>query len=146
MTREEFAQVFKEFLCKHDHFLIAGHEKPDGDAIGAAMAVALAIQGLGGKANLYFDGSTEEYAYVADWLPALSLEEAKAFLQEKQTAFILLDAADDERLGAGKELPSLACDFLCIDHHVRVKEYERLTYVESQTSATCEILYYLFVN
>ncbi len=144
MTREEFLPVFLDFLDRNDRFLIGGHENPDGDCIGAANALARVLQARGKEASLYFDGSIETYAAMTELMEPLTLEEAQGLMDTRTCAFILLDAAEDKRLGKGSALPSQAVDFLCIDHHVRTCEFDRLTYVESTTSATCEILYHLF--
>ncbi len=144
MTREDFVPVLLDFMHRYDRYLIAGHLNPDGDCIGAATAMALALQSMGKEAFVYFDGSTDGYTRMADLYPTLDLEESCALMDMKPCAFILLDAADDHRLGKGKDLPGKAVDFICIDHHVQTNVYARMTYAEEHACATCEILYHLF--
>ncbi|MBR2264210.1 MAG: bifunctional oligoribonuclease/PAP phosphatase NrnA [Firmicutes bacterium] len=144
MTREDFVPVLVDFMGRYDRYLVAGHMNPDGDCIGAATAMALALQSMGKEAFVYFDGPTDGYSEMADLYPTLDLEETCALMDMKPCAFVLLDAADDKRLGKGKELPAKAVDFICIDHHVQDSIYARMTYAEEHSCATCEILYHLF--
>ena len=144
MTREDFVPVLMDFINRYDRFLVAGHLNPDGDCIGAATAMALALQSMGKEAFVYFDGPVDGYAAMADVFPTLDLEEAIALMDMKPCAFMLLDASDDKRLGKGRDLPAKAVDFICIDHHIQDNIYARMTYVEDHTCATCEIIYHLF--
>ena len=145
MTREEFAEILYRFMNAHDRFIIAGHEGPDGDCIGAAVAMGLALTDMGKEVYTFYEGYSDtcKEKEIADLVPRLDVEGA-AKAAEKPYAFILLDASEDKRLGSGSFLPSGAVDFICIDHHVQHEKPERLTYVEDHICATCEILYYLF--
>ena len=145
MTREEFSLLLRSFLEKHDRFIIAGHEGPDGDCIGSAVALGLAIRNMGKEAYIFYDsdGPIVKEAEVSDLLPPVSLEEARKIAAEAPYAFLMVDCSEDKRLGDGSFLPEQAIDFLCIDHHKQSETPKRLTYVEDHTIATCEILYYL---
>ena len=145
MTRQEFAPILKQYMESHDRFIIAGHEGPDGDCIGAAVALGLALRNMGKEVYTFYDRYSEtcKEREIAQLLPRLSLEEAEE-ASNTPYAFILVDASEDHRLGKGRFLIEKAADFLSIDHHVQFREYDRMAYVEAHIIATCEILFYLF--
>ena len=47
-----FEEVFT-LLQEHNHIAIAGHQNPDGDAIGACLALALALKKMGKEVTFF---------------------------------------------------------------------------------------------
>ncbi len=143
MTREEFAEAMETFLSAYEVYVIAGHVRPDGDCIGAGVALGLYLESQGKEVYLYREGDVARYQPMAGYVQELT-ETIKEGLRKRPYAFILLDLTDPERTGGGKELFQNAADTLCIDHHVSDTVFARLNHVESGMSATSEILYHLF--
>lgn len=142
MTREEFVPEFLRFISDYDQYIIAGHVKPDGDCIGASIALGLALKARGKKVSVYYDGDTARYGAVPEYVPSVTQETAEAVM-EGGYALILLDLADPARTGSGSFLMEKAVDTLCIDHHVNNGVYARINHIEEGLSSTCEILYHL---
>lgn len=47
MTQSEFAEIFRQFIRRHDRVILSGHVRPDGDSIGSCVALAQVLSGLG---------------------------------------------------------------------------------------------------
>ena len=63
VTLEEAAALLKQ----HDNYLILMHKSPDGDAVGCAYGLCLALRSIGKKANpLCGDEIPELYNYITD--------------------------------------------------------------------------------
>ncbi len=45
------------FLNEHDRFLLISHISPDGDTLGSAAALALALRDMGKQVTLAVDGT-----------------------------------------------------------------------------------------
>lgn len=142
MTREEMVPELLRFISDYENYIIAGHVKPDGDCIGASAAMGLALQSLGKRVHVFYDGDTARYGAIAEMVPSITVEIAEKATKEPY-ALILLDLADPERTGAGCFLMEKAIDSLCIDHHVKNGEYARINHIEEGLSSTCEIVYHL---
>ena len=60
-TFDEIGRVLRE----HQHFAILGHVRPDGDALGSQLALALSLQQLGKDVRVWNeDGMLEKYSFL----------------------------------------------------------------------------------
>ena len=60
-------KAIADALRRHDRFLVATHENPDGDALGSLLAATLTLRALGKDAVMYLAGDTplpHEYAFM----------------------------------------------------------------------------------
>lgn len=128
-------------LADCSHALILTHIKPDGDAAGAALALR----------ELMIDNGRTADVLLPESLPSKFLELAgDRFLtrlpgpgRTGYTALILLDCANDERIGRGDwEIPA-DLPVLNIDHHRSNHVTADWSYIQSDAAATCEIVLHL---
>jgi phosphoesterase RecJ-like protein len=125
-------------LRRHDRFLLATHENPDGDALGSTLAAALALRALDKDVLMYVGGAApfpEEYAF-------LPLEEV---LREppddlEQRVLLALDCANERRLGADASPLSRALSVINVDHHHDNARFGTLNLVVADASSTAEIV------
>ena len=61
MTRREFAEILQAFIDRHDRIILSGHVRPDGDSIGACVAMGLALKRQGKHPMIYYEGDTTRY-------------------------------------------------------------------------------------
>lgn len=134
-----FEQIAAE-ISKRESFLVLGHYRPDGDAIGSQLALTHCLEHLGKKVS----------AWNQDAVP-----DKLAFLQgiEKITrppsnrrdfdCVIALDTSDRVRLGTCLDAIGEAALWINIDHHPTNELYGDLNYVDPTAPATGEILYEL---
>ena len=118
-----------KLLAGKDNILILTHISPDGDTIGSATALCLALRKLGKKARFE----------CADEIPPKYL-----FLNCKDEEFVpefivAVDVASSELLGVSKEkYPKID---LCIDHHIKNNHYATNVCLYPKAAATCEIIF-----
>lgn len=129
MTELECAQ----WLTERDGFLILTHVRPDGDTLGCAAGLALALQELGKKAFVLPNpGITETYArYMTEvWAP-------DSFVPSH---IVAVDIASENLL------PDTSKSYcgkteLCIDHHPSNEGYAQQTCLDASAAACGEIIF-----
>ena len=129
MTEQQAAQWLRE----RDNFLLLTHVRPDGDTLGSAAALALALRGLGKRAHVaYNPGITETYAdYMTGcYAPA-------DFVPEH---IVAVDIATENLLPPALEQWRGKSE-LCIDHHPSNEGYAQETCLDATAAACGEIIY-----
>ena len=149
MERADAAKLLVRFMNRYDRFLLSGHVRPDGDAVGSVTALALALKNMGKEPMLVFDGDASRYTNIVAAVPVLPedvpvTEAGKHFKTGKDFAFVMLDCSDPERTGRAGDAIMAAQSSFSIDHHVTNREDCDFSYCEPETSSACEILYSLF--
>lgn len=143
MTFQEMAKTFQEFVSRQDRFILSGHVRPDGDSIGACVALGLELLRQGKHPMIYYEGDTSRYGWVSRSLPILDKQSlCKATCG--RFGWIMLDCAEPHRAGEASVCADLAEESFCIDHHVNQKEYATYNWTDSRATSTCEILFHLF--
>ena len=121
-----------KILTEHDNFYILTHKSPDGDTLGSAAALCLALQKMNKNAKvLCSDEIPKKYGFL--------FEQIKN--QDFNPGYIIsVDVADTQLLG--ENLSCYAdCIDLCIDHHLQNQQFAKAWYVENRFAATAEIIY-----
>lgn len=122
-----------DFFRAHDNFLILTHRSPDGDTIGCASALCLALRGLGKTAALLKNSEvTQTYLPYADGLWA---EESFA-----PDTVVSVDVATAE-LFPEIAKPYVSRVDLAIDHHPSHECFAQECCVQPERAACGEILY-----
>jgi len=120
---------------KNNHtFLILLHQKPDGDAIGSAVAMGKGLKKLNKTVDYYIDMPLED--------KLLFFDEIKCFnqsLKDSYDVIIFLDCSTSSFAFSPAEMPA-AKTKLVIDHHKSNAHYGDLNFVEI-TGATAEIVF-----
>lgn len=124
-------------LKKAKGVLITAHERPDGDAIGSALALEKGLQSMGIRTvTMLKDGVPEIYQFLRGSENIL----LPAYLGWQPEIIIALDSTEWERVG------EFACGYLQnatsvnIDHHPSNKQYADLNWVNSNAAATGEMV------
>ncbi len=128
------------------------HQKPDGDAMGATLALYHFMKGLGHETTVI---SPTNWANFLDWMPGIG--QVMDFDKQKEKALQLINQAtvifclDFNVLHRTRNMEQPLTDAVCtkilIDHHQEPQE-EAFTYGISDTSksSTCEMVYDFIVN
>lgn len=119
---------------------IAGHIRPDGDCIGACLAMYGYIKENypAMEPQVFLEAIPPEFSYLAG-------TEAIRHQEDGQTVydlFLALDCSEKERLGNMKDCFERAKRTICIDHHISNTNYAMENLVVPDAAATCEILFY----
>ena len=135
-TFEEIGRAFRE----HQGFAILSHVRPDGDALGSQLALALSLKQLGKDVRVWNeDGMLEKYSFLAR---AQLLTKPPSAAEDVDVA-IALDTAIQNRLGTAFQAIRTAKIWVNIDHHPSNPGYGDLVYVDPVAPATGQILFEL---
>jgi bifunctional oligoribonuclease and PAP phosphatase NrnA len=117
---------------------ILSHVRPDCDAIGSQLAMALSLQQLGKEVSAWNeDGLPESFRFLEKY----ELIHQPPSEPEEFDLAIALDTASQQRLGTGLQAIGPATRWINIDHHVSNPGYGDLVYIDTVAPATGQIVY-----
>jgi len=130
-------QEVLKHIEQRDKFLLTSHARPDGDAIGSALACCQILRCMGKQADVVFhDGVPRIYRPLPF---ADSVVQADKVNGDYQAAIILeCDSIQRTRL-AGLDNQFL----ISIDHHLSGKPFAHVNWIEPNAVATAELVYRL---
>jgi bifunctional oligoribonuclease and PAP phosphatase NrnA len=121
-----------------DRIAILSHVRPDCDAIGSQLALALSLQQLGKEVSAWNeDGLPESYRFLEK---SDLIHRPPGEPQEFDLA-IALDTASQQRLGTALLAIRRANQWINIDHHASNPGYGDLVYIDTVAPATGQIVY-----
>ena len=127
-----------QFITREKKFFIATHINPEGDALGSALALALALESLGKETVVYDrDPVPESYRFLPGHERFTS---SISNLKSQISNLILLDCNEPERAGIDN-VPILYS--AVIDHHETEKEFGQIRWIEPRAAATGVMVYAL---
>jgi phosphoesterase RecJ-like protein len=139
-TQSNFAEIARA-LREHQKFAVLSHVRPDGDALGSQLALALSLQQMGKEVRVWNeDGMLEKYCFLPQ---AKLLTKPPAGAAEDFDVVVALDTAIQNRLGTPVESIRAAKLWINIDHHPSNPLYGDLFYVDPNAPATGQILFEL---
>lgn len=140
-------QAFREaadFLSKMRRPLLISHSKPDGDALGAlvAMRALLGANGVAASA-LLFDEIPHRYAlfHRFEVMPVLGRDRRLADLEDCDGVVALDTCAYAQLKPVEDWLRARTFPLLAVDHHVTRDELADHYLIDESAAATCLILY-----
>jgi phosphoesterase RecJ-like protein len=142
----DFAPRFAQLLerLRGRPVAVIGHARPDGDCIGAQVALARILAGLGLRVQcVNADPVPRRLQFL---VPGMTFRRTDAVLQDTTDyAAVFVDCADHAR--AGERLKArFPAPVANIDHHLSNVGYAEVNIVDSASAATCEILAGLFFD
>jgi bifunctional oligoribonuclease and PAP phosphatase NrnA len=139
VSNTTFDQIGK-VLRDHQSFAILSHIRPDGDALGSQLALALSLQQLGKHVHVWNeDGMLEKYSF----LPRAELLTKPPANTEDVDVAVALDTAIQNRLGTTVAAVASAKVWINIDHHLSNPGYGDMVIVDHDAPATGEIIFRL---
>jgi phosphoesterase RecJ-like protein len=138
-----FAQL-GELFHKHESFVLLSHVRPDGDAIGSQLALAISLMAMGKTVRCFNeDGLPENLAFLpgSEWIESPPDEPVDVEVA------IALDTATHPRLGDRTlHAVSKAGVLINIDHHISNTRYGDWVLIDPKSPATGQILYDLITK
>nr|WP_122011587.1 bifunctional oligoribonuclease/PAP phosphatase NrnA [Maliibacterium massiliense] len=113
------------------------HVSPDGDTLGSALALQLALFSLQKKAEVIVPSPA---SYAIDFLPGFAHTITPAQMAPDYDCVVCVDCTDPERLGDAAPLLARGVHTINIDHHISNTGYAQYNHVEDDASATGEIM------
>lgn len=125
--------IIKNQIKNAKKIVVMSHIRPDGDAIGSALAFANALNEAGKQSQVVLqDGIKESFLF----LPG-----AKEIVHQASLDFdylIVVDCSDRYRVGS--ILEGLPKPNLVVDHHKTHEDFGEIDYVEAESEATALML------
>jgi bifunctional oligoribonuclease and PAP phosphatase NrnA len=139
----KFAEIGRA-LREHSKFAVLSHVRPDGDALGSTLALALSLKELGKEVRAWNEeGMLEKYNFLAR---AELLTQPPSTPEDFDVA-IALDTAVQNRLGTtATAAVGSAKLWINIDHHPSNPRYGDLVYIDPTAPATGQILFEFLTN
>ena len=118
-------------------FVVASHQRPDGDAIGSAMAMALALRAMGKEATVVTDAIPPVFLQPFPGVDGIQItpEISGAF-----DAALIMECSDLSRTGV-KGLDR--SPVMNIDHHPGNKIYGAINWIDESAAACSEMAFTL---
>lgn len=126
-----------ETIANEESVVIAGHTSPDGDAVGAALSLALCVAQKGIRPIVLL----EEYAERFDFISGSEYVFGGDYDTLSPKVFIAVDSADKSRLGKASAVFERAEKTFNIDHHISNTRYADVNIVNGKASSASEIVY-----
>ena len=132
------SQQIAELLRSQNSFLVLTHYRPDGDAVGSQLALALLLKGLGKTVETWNDdGVPAKFRFLphSDWITKPPAE-PKGF-----DVVIAIDTSTWQRVGTAAERIRSKKHFVNIDHHVSNEKFGEINWVVPEAPASGQIAF-----
>jgi phosphoesterase RecJ-like protein len=115
------------------------HENPEADALGSALAVALAVEELGGRATPV---CADPFPAMYDFMPRIDRFRQDPDADLDYDLIVVGDCGDLERIGSvlGRNAELFArVPIVNIDHHISNTGFGVVDWIDATAAATCEM-------
>lgn len=125
-------------IKQYDTIIITRHVRPDGDAIGSSRGLAAMLRLSFPEKKIYVqtEDSSEYLSFLGpddEPMPDSVYENALLIVTDTAT----LDRISNSRYTLAKEIVK-------IDHHINIKPYGAVSWVEDRRSSACEMIAYFY--
>jgi phosphoesterase RecJ-like protein len=137
---------FATYLDCHARLLLTTHENPDGDGVGAAIALATHLKMAGKEARIVVTPVLPENLRFLDpegWVEAFEPSGLHRNLSAWPDAWLLIDASEPHRMGPlFAAFEATSADRACLDHHLKdAPEGFQEEFTDPTASASTELVY-----
>lgn len=140
MSDAEAINSIIEGLKNYGSFSILTHVSPDGDTLGAALAMYLLIKDMGKEAEVICE---EPVPHIYTYLPNAD----KVVLPELAKGYecvLTVDCADTQRFKKAEHIFKAAKHTMAVDHHFTNKGYADANLIRGDASASCEVVFDIY--
>ncbi len=138
MTLRRTPESVIELIRAADRIALTSHVHPDGDTLGSALALALALRKMGKTAHVFCDDPVPQ---VLRMMPGSDDVRTSDQADEAYDLLIAVDTADEKRMGACQALVSRAGATAQVDHHGTNPAYMQANDVDPGASATALLVH-----
>jgi len=139
--RQERIQQAASQIRKANSLLLACHVRPDGDALGSLIGLALGLERLGKSVQAVSqDGVPEMYRFLPGWERVLTEPTGPCDVA------IGLDADGSDRLGRSEAAVLAAPVVIDLDHHTGPDPFGSIQVVDPSVASTGELVFELIVE
>lgn len=131
----------QDWLCqarKAKRLALIAHVSPDGDTVGATLALRLAFLSLGKAVDVICDGTPDR---SLGYLPGIEIFKKPEEAEGLYDAAIAVDVSDHKLLGKSESIFDNAPIKLVIDHHATNPGYGDMNYIRGDECSCCVLAY-----
>lgn len=133
-------QAAKDFIDLHQRFLMATHERTDGDDCGSMLAMKMVLSQMGKNATAVAKGGVPEQLQFLPQKNAVLDTLPNPVTREYYDGVILFGCSNMKRTGFD-EITNTELPILNIDHHHDNKLYGSVNLVEGGKSSVAELMF-----
>jgi len=138
MLNPDLIASFQKLCSQHERFLVISHVRPDGDAYGSTLGLALSLRAQGKDVQVT---NADGLSPMFEFLPgSKDLTATAPIPPEADRLVISVDCADQKRLGPAFDQWKRQPD-ANIDHHVSNPGYAKVNLIDAESPATAQVLY-----
>ncbi len=136
-TMRRNPEAVAECIREAGTIAVAGHVNPDGDTLGSAAAMYLALKAMGKQVLLFCDGKVPDQL---SFLPGAELFRIPEGNEGPFDLLLAVDVSDIRRLGKCAGLIARSGRTAQIDHHPTNPLYMQVNSVDGEAPATCMLI------
>ena len=130
-------EAVAEAIRKAQRIAVCSHVNPDGDTLGCAAAMRLALMKLGKEVSLFCDGKVPD---MLTFLPGVGEIRIPTGTEGPFDLMLAVDVSDERRLGACSVLKAVSKHTAQIDHHPTNPIYMEVNSVDGSAPATAVMI------
>lgn len=134
--RSDVVDTIAALLRETEHPVLCCHISPDGDALGSALAVALALTRLGGRPVVTFGDDPMVVPRALSFLPGQHLLVKPADVDDAPDLMVAFDTGSIDRLGTIAKTFTSARHTAALDHHPSYTGFAEHALVDAEVPAT----------
>ena len=137
-------ELIKDYIAKHDKFVISTHQSPDADGLGSCLALRELLENIGKKAIIINSDPTPDTLIFFDINKEINVINDGFKIPDniEEYAQFVLDTNDYDNIGIAYEmLKDRVKDLFIIDHHEGGETKFNSNFIKASASSTSEIIY-----
>ena len=131
-------QQILDIIRDLNSFLILTHYRPDGDAIGSQLALAITLKNLGKQVTVWND---DPVPAKFRFLPHSNLVQQPPATPQTFDVVIAIDVSTWTRVGTAAERIASKKHFINIDHHVSNEKFADINWIVTESPASGQIAF-----
>ena len=131
-------EAIAEAIRKAQRIAVCSHINPDGDTLGCATAMRLALLTLGKEVFLFCDGKVPDTLLFLPGADEIQKPDPKAGPFD---LMLTVDVSDEQRLGACIDLMAVSTHTAQIDHHPTNPLFAEVNSVDGKAPAAAVLIY-----
>jgi len=126
-----------EAILNAETIAVCSHVNPDGDTLGSAAAIGIALKRLGKTVSLFCDGKVPDQLL---FLPGISEMREPSESDGPFDLMLSVDVSDEKRLGSCTNLMKVSRHTAQIDHHPTNPLFMEINSVDGNAPSTCNLI------
>ena len=136
-ARSRNPEAVARLIREAETIAVISHISPDGDTLGSATAMRLALLKLGKKVSMFCDGKVPDQM---DFLPGISEMREPEGDEGPFDLMLSVDVSDEKRLGKCAAMKEKCSRTAQIDHHPTNPLFMEVNSVDGEEAATCLLI------